>query len=281
LALPSTPFSADTFNCLTDDIPTVVLYILRHEQLHHDLNEARRELRTLQENAPPSNDQILSAMLAGLGSAEDKLTDSQRREALKPIVGRFAESFRQLGAGRRHLQEKATPDLHTLYATKAAELLRADFGALQRPDEAPAHKSKVQEAEKRITTVEKAIADHVAFSLLAFREGQLPTLFRGTPRHGLASQLAMAANTPHCAIGIRILEDFAKTWRTVAGHHLEPVSCHAVAISSMPPARRVVWRKAYELMNLEPATRKPIYQGRVEPKTAGDKAYMAPVWGSI
>ncbi|QDT56716.1 hypothetical protein Pan44_47730 [Caulifigura coniformis] len=281
LALPSTPFSADSFNCIHDDIPKVVLYILKHEQLHRQLNESRRELRTLQENAPPSNDAILAAMLDGLGAPTDRLTDSQRREALKPIVAKYADSFKHLGAGRRMKQDGASPLLQALYVTNAADQLRADFAAMNRADDAPAHREKIDDATKRIAKVEKQIADHVAFSLLNFRAGQLPTMFRGTPRHGLASQFAMRSDTDNCAIGVRILEDFAKTWRTVAGHHPEEVTVHGVAISSLPPARRVVWRKAYELMNLEPATRKPLYQPRCEPKTAGDKAYKAHVWGAL
>jgi hypothetical protein len=59
------------------------------------------------------------------------------------------------------------------------------------------------------------------------------------------------------------------------------VTVHGTAISSLSPKRRAVWRNAYTLLDLKPATRKPLYQPRSEPRTAGDKAYRAQVWGTL
>jgi hypothetical protein len=91
----------------------------------------------------------------------------------------------------------------------------------------------------------------------------------------------MLAGTEDCVIGVRILEEFAATFRKAAGHHPEEVTAHATAVSSLPPDRRPVWKKAYELMGLKPASRRPLYQPRVEKRTTGDKAYRANVWGTL
>ncbi|HVJ66388.1 MAG TPA: hypothetical protein VM510_00315, partial [Caulifigura sp.] len=173
------------------------------------------------------------------------------------------------------------PALRQLYVQAAANQLLTDFAALKREDEAPAHQERIREAEQAVTKLEKKIADHVAFSLLNFRDGKLPAYFRGYPRQGLLGLFGMLAGSSDCEIGVRILEDFAATFRKVAGHHPEEVTVHATAISSLPPDRRPVWRAAYELMQLKPATRRPLYQPRVEKKTTGDKAHKANVWGTL
>src|SRR5687767_4986771 len=113
MILQSSPFSSSTYDSLDgSNIPKICEYVRRYEELNRELNQARRHLRELQENSPPSNEQILKSMEAALGTVGAEQTD---REAFASVVEQFADSFSRVGAGRQFTQQKATPALQQLF----------------------------------------------------------------------------------------------------------------------------------------------------------------------
>ncbi|QDT54781.1 hypothetical protein Pan44_28190 [Caulifigura coniformis] len=243
-------------------------YVVELERLTTAIPRLHREVKNLRDTAPPSNDQILAAMLEKCSEATQP-DEAGRLAQLRASADRFAYSLTHVGYPRASIQAEATPALKGLYSTVNLEQLRSDFAKLNRDDsKAIEHVAKLKDAESQLAKMEQSLADHSAFVLGCFKDCCLPLMFRGSPRAAMLSDFGLPGTATDIEIGLCILRQFGKDWRAVAACCPVPVSTHGTAISSMSSDRRKAWTKAYVAMGLQPGdpTKRKLYAPRVEPK---------------
>ena len=250
-------------------IAETAAYVVTLEELTTSISQLQREIKNMKDVAPPSNADIVNALVAAIGEPSES-SDESRVDQLRPIVEKFASSFRHRGYPRASLQSGATPALRSLYLTAVTEQVRKDFEKLKRKDDSVEFGKRLQDAENRLKKLEQKRAQHSATCLACFKDSRLPPEYRGGTRPSMLKRFQLFADATDIDIAVCILKEFVKDWRAVASVTNVPCSVHGTAISSMNAERKAVWQKAYTAMGLKPgdAKKTKVFAARTETQKA-------------